>query len=105
MALISRNSSRPERPKSRPFAFTFLAVAAPLLGRRIAAATGAAAPRLLAFLPPAGYALFWLTGLLDNQLGGLFGDRSATGLGERAMAVAFIVWLIVAATGVRRAAR
>jgi len=43
---------------------------------------------------PAGYALFWATGILDNQLGGLFGSRSATGLGERLMAATYIAWLL-----------
>lgn len=86
-------------------AFTCIAVAAPLLNRRIMEATDATALRGLALVPPVGYAVFWLTGILDHQLGGLFGSRSATGLGERIMAAAFIVWLMAAAFSVRRAVR
>jgi len=84
-------------------AFTCIAIAAPLLNRRIMAATTTTALRRLAIVPPVGYAAFWLTGILDHQLGGLFGSRSATGLGERVMAAAFIVWLITAALSIRRA--
>ncbi|MEV6158448.1 DUF998 domain-containing protein [Nonomuraea sp. NPDC052129] len=84
-------------------AFTCLALAAPLLTRPIAATTNATGLRRLAFLPPAGYAIFWVTGILDNQLGGLLGSRSATGLGERLMAVTFIIWLLAVALGIRRA--
>jgi hypothetical membrane protein len=86
-------------------AFTCFALAGPLLTRPIRKATGATRANGLAFLPPAGYAIFWATGILDNQLGGLFGNRSATGLGERLMAVTFIIWLIAAALDVRRAVR
>lgn len=86
-------------------AFTCCALAGPLLTRPILKATSTTRLSGLAFLPPAGYAIFWVTGLLDNQLGGLFGNRSATGLGERLMAVTFIIWLIKAALGIRRAMR
>ncbi|MER7276308.1 DUF998 domain-containing protein [Dactylosporangium sp. NPDC000244] len=82
--------------------FTCLAIAAPMLGRRVAAATGIRASRRLAAVTPLGYALFWLTGLLDHQLGGLFGERSAAGLGERVMAVAFIAWLLAVCFGIWR---
>lgn len=85
--------------------FTCLAIAAPLLGMRVAAATGTRAPRRVAALPPIGYALFWLAGLLDHQLGGLLGERSATGLGERVMAAAFIAWLLAASFSIQRNAR
>jgi hypothetical protein len=44
--------------------------------------------------------IFWTTGVLDNQLGGLFDSRSATGLGKRIMAVAIILWLLAAAIGI-----
>jgi hypothetical protein len=84
--------------------FTCFAVAQPLLTRSIATATNMPGLRRFAVVPPIGYVLFWATGILDNQLGGLFGGRSATGLGERFMAVAFIVWLLAVAVGVRRAA-
>jgi hypothetical protein len=82
--------------------FTCFAVAQPLLTRPIATATHTPWLRRLALVPLAGYVLFWATGILDNQLGGLFGNRSATGLGERLMAVAFIVWLLAVAASVRR---
>jgi hypothetical protein len=67
-------------------------------------ATAANTPllRRLAILPPLGYLLFWATGILDNQLGGLLGTRSATGLGERLMAAAFTAWLVAVAVTVRR---
>jgi hypothetical protein len=52
--------------------------------------------RGLAFVPPAGYVLFWATGLVDNQLGGLLGSRSATGLGERLMSATYVVQLLAA---------
>lgn len=84
------------------FSFTCFAVAAPLLTRQIAAATHAGRLRGLAFVPPTGYVLFWAAGLPDNQLGGLFGSRSATGLGERIMAAAYVVWLLAVAITVRR---
>lgn len=86
-------------------AFTCFALAGPLLTRPILKATSTTGLRGLAFLPPAGYAIFWATGILDNQLGGLFASRSATGLGERLMAMAFIIWLITAALDIRRAMR
>ncbi|MEV5898032.1 DUF998 domain-containing protein [Nonomuraea fuscirosea] len=86
-------------------AFTCFAIAGPLLTRPIRKATSTARLDGLTFLPPAGYAIFWATGILDHQLGGLFGNRSATGLGERLMAVTFIIWLIIAALGIRRAMR
>jgi hypothetical protein len=35
----------------------------------------------LALVPTAGYVIFWTTGVLDNQLGGLFDNRSAMGSG------------------------
>lgn len=82
--------------------FTCFAVAAPLLTRPVATATRTPRLRRLALVPPAGYVLFWATGVLDNQLGGLFGSRSATGLGERMMAATFIVWLLALAISVRR---
>ncbi|MCO1655988.1 DUF998 domain-containing protein [Pseudonocardia humida] len=85
-------------------AFTCFAVAGPLLTRPVAAVAGR--PRLgrLGFLPPLGYLLFWTTAILDAQLGGLFGERSATGMGERLMAAVFVGWLIALAAAVRRAA-
>ncbi|MEV1172653.1 DUF998 domain-containing protein [Nonomuraea sp. NPDC049784] len=86
-------------------AFTCFALAGPLLTRPIRTATSTTRLNGLAFLPPAGYAIFWATGILDNQLGGLFGSRSATGLGERLMAVTFIIWLFAAALDIRRAMR
>lgn len=82
--------------------FTLLAIAAPLLTAAAAAATNTAWLTRLAFLPLAGYLAFWATGILDNQLGGLLNNSSATGLGERVMAVAFIVWLLGIAFSVRR---
>jgi len=82
--------------------FTCLALSAPLLTRRIATAANTAGLRRLAYLPPAGYLLFWATGILDHQLGGLFASTSATGLGERLMAVTFIAWLIAVAATIRR---
>lgn len=95
-------------------AFTCFALAGPLLTRPILKATSTTKVkgpafttrmRGLAFLPPTGYAIFWATGILDNQLGGLFGSRSATGLGERLMAMTFIIWLVAVALGIRRAMR
>lgn len=86
-------------------AFTCLALAGPLLTGPMRTATGTARRKGLAVLPLAGYAIFWCTGILDSQLGGLFGSRSATGLGERLMAVTFVIWLIAAALDVRRAMR
>jgi hypothetical protein len=85
-------------------AFTCFALAAPLLAKPVVAATNNPRLRRFAALPPIGYLLFWATGILDNQLGGLLGSRSATGLGERLMAAAFIVWLLTIAVTVRRAA-
>lgn len=85
--------------------FTCFAVAAPLLTGQIATATNKPGLRKLTILPPIGYLLFWTTGILDNQLGGLLGSRSATGLGERLMAAAFIVWLLAVAINIRRATR
>ena len=81
--------------------FTCFALAAPLLTRKLAAATNTPGLCRLAAVPPVGYALFWATGLLDNQLGGLLGHRSATGLGERLMAATFVVWLLAVAFAVR----
>ncbi|WP_344579443.1 DUF998 domain-containing protein [Nonomuraea roseoviolacea] len=92
-------------PAAGILAFTCFALSGPLLTRPILTATSTTRVRGVAFLPPAGYAIFWATGILDNQLGGLFGNRSATGLGERLMAVTFIIWLITAALGIRRAMR
>jgi hypothetical protein len=86
-------------------AFTCFALAGPLLTRPTVNATSTTRLKGLTFLPPAGYALFWATGILDNQLGGLLDNRSATGLGERLMAVTFVIWLIAAALGIRRAMR
>ncbi|MFB9682286.1 DUF998 domain-containing protein [Streptosporangium vulgare] len=86
-------------------AFTCLALAGPLITRAIRKATDTATLNGLAFLPPAGYVIFWATGLLDSRLGGLFGSRSATGPGERLMVVTFVVWLIATALGIRRAMR
>ena len=83
--------------------FTCFALAAPLLTRPVATATHTPWLRRLAVMAPIGYVLFWATGVLDNQLGGLLGNRSATGLGERLMAATFIVWLLAVAGGVRRA--
>ncbi len=83
--------------------FTCFTLAALLLTRPVATATQTPWLRRLAVVPPAGYVLFWATGILDNQLGGLFASRSATGLGERLMVVAFIVWLLALAVSVRRA--
>ncbi len=84
--------------------FTCFALAAPLLTRPVATATHAPWLRRLAAVTPIGYVLFWVTGVLDSQLGGLLGHRSATGLGERLMAATFIVWLLAVAGGVRRPA-
>jgi hypothetical membrane protein len=81
-------------------AFTCFALAAPLLAKPVVTATNNPRLRRFAALPPIGYLLFWATGILDNQLG----SRSATGLGERLMAAAFIVWLLTIAVTVRRAA-
>ncbi|MGW6932909.1 DUF998 domain-containing protein [Lentzea sp. NPDC054927] len=84
--------------------FTCFALAGPLLAKPIVTATNNSGLRRVAALPPIGYVLFWATGILDNQLGGLLGSRSATGLGERLMAAAFIAWLLAVAVSVRRAA-
>lgn len=82
--------------------FTCFALAAPLLTRPVATTTHTRWLRRLAWLPPIGYLLFWATGILDNQLGGLLDSRSATGLGERLMAGTFVVWLLALTSGVRR---
>ena len=84
--------------------FTCFALAAPLLARSTARATNTPALCRLAVVPLIGYVLFWATGILDSQLGGLFNSRSATGLGERLMAVTFIIWLLAISVSVRRAA-
>jgi hypothetical protein len=85
--------------------FTCFAAAGPLLTRPVAAAAGRPGLGRLAILPPRGYLLFWATGVLDAPLGGLFGEPSATGLGERLMAAAFVAWAGALAVAVHGAAR
>lgn len=83
--------------------FTCIAVAAPLLTPRLAMHLRTPGLRRATWLPPIGYAVFWATGIFDEQFGGLFGRRSATGLGERLMAVAYLSWLLSLAIAVLRA--
>lgn len=82
-------------------AFTCLAVSAPPVGRHVAAATGKSWLRWWSWLPVAGYLTFWACGLLDHSLGDLFDRPSATGLGERVMALTYVAWLLAVARAIR----